>query len=81
MKQRFRQSLSTVLLYLLSVLIIFILIGSITFVFAYIAAYFTQFSPITIFAWMLFILLASRFHSCLAFLSHRLFGRLSAREG
>ena len=55
MKYRFRQSLSTVLLYLLSFLIMLIVIGSITFGFAYIAAYFTQFSPITIFAWMLFM--------------------------
>ena len=55
MKQRFRQSLSTVLLYLLSFLIILILIGSITFGFAYIAAYFTQFSPLSVFAWMIFM--------------------------
>lgn len=55
MKQKFSWWLSAVFLYLLSVLIIFILIGLLTFIFAITAGYFGQFSSIFFYFWLMFM--------------------------
>jgi uncharacterized membrane protein len=55
MKRRFRWWLSALLLYLLSVPIIFILIGLLTLIFAFIVGYFNQFSSFLFYAWMMFM--------------------------
>ena len=79
MKRRFRWWLSAVLLYLLSVPIIFILIGLSALLVLIVGV---SVGPGTAFLWMyVMVFLVSLLHSCVPFLSHPLFWDGFVREG
>ena len=78
MKRRFRWCLTAILLYLFSVPTIFVLIGLFTLLVFVNGAFVAQPLPI---CGCILCYSGTLLHSCLPFLSHRLFWGQSAREG